>query len=242
MENCRVGTLYFADNSINQLNVSGGEIHSVKCPPANGPNPFTGSVSFKNTRFPISKEESELFPGKQHLHNLRHHLEKLENTFEAQKMRALELAAERKDEVFTNWVLSWYQYISTNYGLSPGRPLLAATALYFSMAFLSFFFGWGVPDARAPTNFYDVGWRIVLKDDFVSCFWLWGTTPSCGNWPRALLLPGQYILNPFGIFGTQSLLVAKTGWLNTLLTFSGLLCDILIATGFLAIRKRFKLN
>lgn len=250
LRNCRIGTAKLCDNSIHWLGVNNSEIHSIQCPPANGPNPFTGNVSFTKTRFPISEEESALFPGSQHFHNLRHHLEKLENTLEAQKMRALELAADRKYETPVNKAVSWYQYYSTNYGLYSGLPLLAAVAVYFLMVFLVFVFGWAELGIQLQPNmsgqimpsYYDVGWRATLKNESASCFWLWGMTPQCGNWPRALLLPGQYILNPFGIFSVHSLLVAKSGWVNVILTFSGLFCDILIATGLLAIRKRFKLH
>lgn len=243
IERGRVGTLRLNSRSLKFLQIMNSEIHCVDCSVPEGDNPFQGSVSFDAVKFPTSEKESALFPGKQQFHNLRHHLEKLENTFEAQKMRALELRAERPLETSRlNKLINWYQDFSSEYGLKAGRPLLVALALYSSMVFLSFISGWAVLDTRAPADFYGIGWRTVLKDDFASCLWLLGSTPSCGNWSRALLLPGQYILNPFGIFGAQSLLVAVNGLVNVGLTLAGLFCDLLIATSFLAIRKRFKLH
>ncbi|MBM3733410.1 MAG: hypothetical protein FJW24_08095 [Acidimicrobiia bacterium] len=91
------------------------------------------------------------------------------------------------------------------------------------MAFIVFSMGLSEIDVRTPPNFYMVGWRSILLD----------RSPE-GDLSRALVLTGQYLVNPFGIFGTQALVVAKTVWTNIGLTIGGLFCDILIATGFLA--------
>lgn len=245
LEDCNVGNLNVStDRPVASLEVYGGVIHAVSCPAPGEKNPFGGNVSFVGVKFPVSKNESSLFQDKQHFHNLRHHLEELQNTFEAQKMRVWELKAEQGGEAFTNQIISWYQHLSSNYGLSPGRPLLLALGAYLLMAFLTFRYDLAVLDVRPPTKpeYYDVGWRKNLKDGVVKCLEIPNQVRICGNRARAFLLPAQHILNPFGIFGAQSLLVAKSSRTSVWFSIGGLLCDILIATSFLAIRKRFKLH
>ena len=232
MRNCQIGKLEVSDQSTKSLEATGCAIYAVDCKTPGKGNPFSGSVNFFDTRFVIPTYESKLYPGPQQFRNLRSHLEELENELEAGKMRSLELKAERRHEVSgINKFFSWYQDKSSDYGQAPARPLCWALCLYLIMVGLVLIFDLAAPEARAPGDFFEKGWKSILLEDSV-----WGKLS------RSFILPGQYIVSPLGILGTQTLLVSKSGWWNIGLSGVGLLCDFLIATSFLAIRKRFKLH
>lgn len=229
VENCHIGKIHLVSESSNDFRVRNSFIHFVDCPPPDAENPFRGTVAFVDVTMPTSKKKSDLYEGPQQFRNLRHHLETQQNYFEAAKMRAFELNAELELDSGLNWFANWFQKVTSNYGLSPARPLLLAVAAY-SMTVVFVFITNGAETGLADQSAY-VGWRAALNEPGLP-----------GELSRAFMLPFQSLLNPFGILGPRSLLVASTGWGQVITGIQGVTCDLLIAMSALAIRKRFKLH
>lgn len=230
LDRCRVGRIVLGQHSLRSLQITNCQIHDVSCPNPSAPNPFSGSVSFHKTHFVTSRKSSKLYSGSQQFRNLRAHLESIQNQLEAGKMRALELKSELEVEHGLNKAISLYQRWVSEYGIAPGRPLLIALAIYvFTSIFL--FATNNVTLGYLETSEVYSGWRGMFLEK--------------GFWPEirnAFSLGLQSLLNPFGIFGTRTLLVAATPLAHVATSLQGIVCDILIATSFLAIRKRFKLH
>jgi len=229
LQDCWIGTLVLnIETDIKSLFIEGGTIRSIQCPPPDGPNPFSGSVSISGVKFPTSRR-SVLLEGAQAYRSMRTHFEKLQNAPTANLMRALELATERKwgeDRGF-RWLVSWAYGTFAKYGTSPGRPLLWAAGLCF-VAGAGIFLWDGGTTGLKPDEY--TGWRQALVEPGV-----WG------DLRRSLILPLQSTVNPFGMFGARKLVVAATGWGHFALSIQGFLTDVLLAMSIFGIRKRFKL-
>lgn len=229
IENCHIGKIHLMSDSLNDFRIQDSFIHSISCPPPDAENPFRGTVAFVNVEMPTSANKSRLYEGPQQFRNLRHHLETQQNYFEAAKMRAFELEAELELDRGLNWLVNWFQKATSNYGLSPAKPILIAFAIYalaVAYVYLACDVELGLPDQSAY-----LGWRTALIDVGVY-----------GEISRAFILPFQSLLNPFGLLGWRSLLVPSSGWGQAIMGVQGITCDLLIAMSVLAIRKRFKLR
>lgn len=221
-----IGTLVLGPGCLENLRVTRGGIAQIQCP-SDGGNPFTGAVSFKNVCFPSSSRQTKLFQGAHAYRSLYAHLKKLDNTLMANLMRSHQLRAERADEgyrfaQFTNWIYDTF----SNYGMSPGRPLLWLLGLFLLTVMYLYNCDYGT--LAQPDEFYK-GANAALLDQ------------NGGRFYRSLLLPLHSIINPFGIvFDARKLIVPTTLLSTVLLAIQGLLSDMLLVMTALSIRRRFK--
>lgn len=230
LRNCRIGRIIFQPESVHSLSLYDCIVRDIVGPRPSAENPFGGSISFSNVDFAVSSKNSIIYGGPQQFRNLRSHLESLENQVEASKMRALELRSELEYETGINRLANQYQRFSGNYGLSPGRPLWFTFGIIVSVA--SFFYLTdGVSFGYAATNDLYGGWREAFLGEDCSA-----------RFARAIGITLQSLVNPLGIFGPRTLLIASTSFGHILTSLQGIVCDILIATTILAIRRRFKLH
>ena len=222
---CWIGTLELALASVENLEVKGGSIRSIECPPPDAEkNPLLGSVTFSNVDFPTSRK-ARLLKGAQGYRNLRAHLEKLENVQAANIIHAAQLATERHNDTKFDWTINWLYRLSSNYGTNPWAPLLWALFLYIVALGAIFFFDGGA----TREGFFYAGWETSLLDD-----------DRDGKRVRSMILPLQSIINPLGLIGGLKLVVANSGWGQAILAVQGLVTDALLVMTVLAIRKRFR--
>lgn len=200
---------------------------NIICPPPKSDNPFTGSVNFKNVFFPEDTKDY-LLRGAQPYRNMRHHLTTLENAQMANVFHRLELIIERETDTPINKFISHIYQLLSDFGSSTLRPMLWLLAL-FVITFLAARYGDGVALAASQTQF--TGWRELLL-----------TSNTEHERYRALLFASQNMVNPLGILGIKSLVVAKSGLLAIWAGFHSLLSVILITLFIFAVRRRFKLN
>jgi hypothetical protein len=228
LDNCVLGTLELGRKAIFNLTTQNGWICNINSPPPDGDNPFSGSVTFFKTRFPTSTRYSSLFKGPQQYRNLRAHLEKLQNAPAAMLMRSKELAAERENDYGVAKLFSLTYSLISNYGLSPGRPLLFAILLNLITAVLLFKVDGGA--LGLPEESYK-GWKSI--------FLMEGN-----NIPevyRSIFLTVQSVINPLGLFLANKIIIAKNHWMEIWLGIQGLLTDGFLLFLVFGIRKRFKL-
>ena len=222
---CWIGTLELGMGTVLILNVKGGSIRSISCPPPDSEkNPLMGSVTFSSVDFPNSRS-ARLLKGAQGYRNLRAHLEKLENVQAANIIHAAQLAIERHDDTKFNWAVSWLYRLSSNYGTNSWLPLTWAVFLYFlALAVIHFFDGGATREGFSYT-----GWETSLTGEDRS-----------SKLVRSAILPLQSIINPLGLFGGLKLVVANSGFGQAILAVQGLVTDAMLVMAILAIRKRFR--
>lgn len=238
LQNCWVGQLELGTGSISSLVIDGGSIRSVKCPPTDGENPFTGSVLIsRDVSLPVSKKWP-LFPGPQPYRNLRVHLEKLQNVPAANLFRSRELRSERASEYGVNWIINWLYGTFSDYGARPEYALSWALAVYLVTAFVILIGDGGA--LGLPLESY-IGWRssLTIEEPLFVEFPRYPDV-SKAEFRRSFILPLQSFVNPLGLFGSRNLVVAATGWGKILLAVQGLFCDALVLMAILGIRRRFR--
>jgi len=224
-----VGTLRLRSGALSHLEMWGGSLLNVDCPPPGGGNPFTGTVSFtKNVFFP-RRRNSYILPGPQPYRNMRYHLRSLENAQMANLIHSAELAVERGDDSRMNRILSHLYEWMSDFGSSALRPLVWQGVLFVLSFSLILSSDGAVHASQDPTSEL-VGWQQVLID------------PRWGACARAAYLALQPLVNPIGIFGPRSLLVPRFPWLAVWLSVAGILGIILLALFIFAIRRRFKIQ
>jgi hypothetical protein len=94
LHNCWIGTLQLPANCLKNLNITGGGVLQIDCPPADGANPFNGAVVFDQPFFPISSCQTRLFKGPQAYRSLHAHLKKHDNMLMANQMRSYQTATQ----------------------------------------------------------------------------------------------------------------------------------------------------
>lgn len=125
LSNCWIGSLHIGKDCLKNLNVVGGGIANIECPPADDPNPFVGNVQVSRaTLFPTRKDQLGLFHSPQAYRSLHSHLMKHDNMLVAHRMRTLQLRAERLDERGFGRFSNWFYGTFANYGTSSGHPLV----------------------------------------------------------------------------------------------------------------------
>lgn len=226
IHDCWVGSLHLPKGCLSRLNVTGGGIARIDCPPADGPNPFKGAVSFANVFFPTASCQTGLFEGAQAYRSLHSHLKKHDNMLMANLMRSCQLRAERGYErgfaKFTNWVYGTF----ADYGRSPGRPLWWLLGLY--VATFGIIYNCDGGTLMQPPHYY-VGANASFLDE------------NGGRLFRSLLLPLQSIVNALGVFfDARKMIVPTTTAGSVFLTIQGLVSDVLLLMTILSIRRRFK--
>ena len=222
-KNCWIKKIWLAPKSVNDFIFESGGIYSVICPPPDGENPFTGTITLSDVYFPTSRKKTSLFPGPQQYRNLRSHLEKLNNGNASSLMRAKELASNREEEKgISLWFSRLYWWVS-NYGLSPGRPLIAIVIFYF-MTVVGIY---GLDGGAITKNPYKLkGWETSLKEKGI----------------RSVILPVQSMLNPVGAFRQNQILIPNTAWGKIVLVAYGFISDGLLLFFILSLRKHFKIT
>jgi len=222
MINCWVDDLRLSPKSLRYLDLQGGGVNRITSPLPNQQSPFLGSVHIASSvKFSSAIENAQAF------RNLRHHLIAIHNmeaasVFHTAEMRTL-LKRQNKLDKFFNHI---YRGIS-DYGNSTVRPLLLF--IFFSVGnFLVFYLSDG---ATVPEGTADVGWQLLLQDE-----------SKIGIAARSATITLTQIVNPLGIFGLKSLVIAKSAMLvvsNALLCFAA---TTSLAFFVLALRRRFRLS
>ena len=228
LSNCWIGSLHIGKDCLKNLNIVAGGIANIECPPADGPNPFIGNVQVsRETFFPTRKGQLGLFQSPQAYRSIHSHLMKHDNILVANRMRALQLRAERQEERGFGRFSNWFYGTFANYGTSPGRPLVWLVAGYV----VSLLLGWWFCDYGHLT-------RRLIDDGGAQSMYL---DEHGGKIVRVLSLPLQSIVNPFGtLFDATRLIVPETWQFNLWLVIQGLFSDSMLLLAGLSIRRRFK--
>lgn len=225
IEDTNIGTIKLEHNAVAHLDMQGGCILNLECPPPGSENPFTGSVSLSNVFLPRSTEKY-LLEGPQPYRNFRYHLRSLENAQTANLVHAAELAVERRADTKTNKLLSVLYETFSDFGSSTLRPLLWLGLLLMLSATITY-----ITDGAALVEQPYVGWRSILEQQ-----------DGNGRLSRALVLAFQSTSNPLSILGGKSLVVPKYGYLALWSAIQGLFSVVFIALFVFAVRRRFKMQ
>lgn len=220
-----IGTLAVQFTSVKHLEMMGGSILNIDCPPPGTPNPFTGTVSLKNVFLPRDRNKY-LLRGAQPYRNMRHHLRNLENSQIANLFHAAELAVERADDTRANRLISLLYGCFSDYGSSALRPVIWLLGTYAAVAALIFW-----RDAAAVVSTMLSGYQ----EAFVS-------SDTYGRLARSAYLALQGIVNPLQIFGTRGVVIPRDWWTVGLLSVQGIFSITWIALAIFAIRRRFKMQ
>ena len=229
IEDTSIGTLIIHPHSVKYLDMKGGCILDIDCPPPEEQNPFIGSVTLSPRVFLPRESKKYLIQGPQPYRNVRSHLRSLENSQMANLFHSAELAVERESDTRINRVLSRLYQCFSDFGSSALRPVLWLLGVFVVSAVIIFLSNGAMP-AFTETNYY-IGWRSVLLQKDI-----------CGQFVRAIHLAFQPIFNPLGIFSIRTYLVPSNGWIVTLLLIQGFFSVIWIALTIFAIRRRFKMQ
>lgn len=224
--NTNIGRLEMKETPLHSLNMVGGCILGIECPPPGEKSPVSGDVTFTNVFFPRNTNDCFL-SGAQAYRSFRHHLMVLQNIQAANLIRSVELAVERETDYGMNKLLSWVYELFSDSGSSTWRPIAWLLGLFVISTLAIFWTGGtaqGLPDAAIYS-----GWRSVLVE------------PDSSAW-QAAYLAFQPVINPLGMFSSKALLVPKNGWIVALLMVQGLLSPILIALFIFSVRRRFRLH
>jgi hypothetical protein len=220
MTNCRVGSLVIEPKSLRFFEIKGGGIEDLQSPLTSEHGPFVGSVNIVSAYFSPKIENAQAF------RNLRHHLTSLHNqeaasVFHSAEMRALFNEQGLLDRFFN----LLYRFVS-DYGNSTVRPF----SWFLLFAALNFFLFFITDGAVASAGSEAVGWQHLLLDE-----------STFGAALRAGTITLTQILNPLGIFGHRSLLIANS--LGLVVANAGLCLFATVSLAFfiLALRRRFRL-
>lgn len=186
LTDCVIGCLRLEPaGRIKRLEIRGGAVADIVCPTSSQPNPFSGSVRFLDVSLPTSRTHTKLFKGPQSYRNLLDHLEKLNNLVTANKIRALQMQAEREDDKGIVWFINWVYGTFASYGTNPGRPITWILGFYVIIVLAAH-----CGDASSFNASF--GQDSALYKTLAS--------PEEGRWHRAWMLPLQSAVNPFGVF------------------------------------------
>jgi len=225
------GLVHLLPLCIHYLDVTGGCVLNFDCPAAGSDNPFTGHVYFAPDVFLPKDTKNYLLESAQPYRNLRHHLRALHNTNTANLFHAAELTVERERGSWTeNLVSRLYEYF-TDFGNSILRPFLWWLLLIAATTLCALHSDGGLVAADPTAK--PVGWPV--------------TSDLYADNELAVLIRASYAslsaaINPFGLFGSKSLLIAQSPWLAAILTAEQILSAVLITLIIFAIRRRFKIQ
>lgn len=226
LENTYVG--YLRIRSTNYLEMNGGCVLAVRCPPASEPNPFRGEVAISGTYFPM-RRFGHYLSGPQNYSNMRYHLAAQENDLMAAQFHAAELATQREQETLPYKILSYFYQWFSDFGNSALRPFLWLLVLLISSTAITTCLGGGV---------------TVFGNDAVYRGYSIGLTYSGlkGEMARSCYLVFESAINPLHLFGLKTLVVPSNIWVVAWLSFQSILSLTLIALTIFAIRRRFKMR
>jgi len=224
-----IGKLHVAAGVLKHYEMRGGGLLDIDCPPPNGGNPFTGTVSLSNVYLPRIRDRF-ILAGPQPYRNIRYHLRGLENLQMANLFHSAELAVEREDDTWTNKIFSYFYEWVSDFGSSALRPILWQILLIcISMLLILYSDGSVYVGQEFSPN--KVSWQNIFVEDSTS-----------GEYARAFYLALQPLVNPLGIFGHKLLLIPRYPWLAAWSTVHGFFAVIFLALTVFAIRRRFKIQ
>jgi len=233
IENCWVGKLTAAPNSLSNLVVKGGGFLDFDLPQPGGANPFLGAVVFNSIYLPRSTSGVPL-EGAQQYRNLRSHLLDLQDLRSAGVVHAAEQAVERETDGWFSWSLSWLYQLASDFGYSPLRPVLWFFAVWIGLAALLMITGAALSTVGCEPLEDVIGWRQTLCAEGVA-----------GDLARATALSAPQpfsILAALAVPGRQVAIIAESFWVDALLVLSGLISTVLLALFIFAVRRRFRLS
>lgn len=230
IENCKIGTLSFTGICSSAINVKGGEVLNFKVPNPQQENPFGDSVSFDGVKIPRSVNGVPL-TGAQPYRNMRAHLNELHNTNVAAMFHTAEQAVDLESDVsLWNRLFGYFYWGASDFGSSPGRPLIWLLLLsLLSMTLLGSMDGAVVlGDCEEP-----MGWYSTLCGE-----------DSWASLARGFVMGFQPIsfLGALLRTGSGYSLIAANVWVQAWLVFQGILSGVLLTLFILALRRRFKLG
>ncbi len=227
IRNTKIGTLRLKDaNSVKFLKVVKGCILDFDCFTPGRENPFNGSVTLQKVFLPKNTRDY-LLKDAQPYRNLRHYLQKIENTQMSNLIHSAEMAVERENEPFANKFVSYlYQWIS-DFGSSWFRPFLWFLLLTaFSCVLLYWFDG-----AQLRAGATHEGWHAELIGD-----------TNVAKFKRSLYLSVQSTYNLFGLFSNRTVILPSNSWVAVLTWLQSIFSIIIITLMIFAIRRRFKIQ
>ncbi|TWT09549.1 hypothetical protein FQU96_20450 [Reyranella sp. CPCC 100927] len=230
LTNCWVGVLKFENKGYRHLTIKSGGIHDVQ---AGDGILVTGDTLIQGTWIPRKQIDNK--PSLHALRKVRTFFSKENHSLAAGYFHAAELAIERPNESCTNQAVSRIYDIGCSYGNSPNRALLCFLIVLGAIVLLDALLSAAV--LADPSQ--AVGWQKSLHcigADPVSCLGFGERIL------KGLLLAGQLILNPLGVFGGKSLLVLRDTSLLIPFHTLGLIGLLSVAMFFISIRRRFKLD
>src|SRR5712692_848569 len=230
-KNTSVGLLHLTPACIHYLDVTGGCILNFNCPTPSSGNPFMGHVAFAPSVFLPKDTKNYLLESAQPYRNIRHHLRALHNSEAASLFHSAELIVERERASWTDNLVSRLYGSFSDFGNSILRPFLWWLLLIAATTFAALHIEGGLISTDATTK--NVGWPtndgLYADNDLGLLF-------------RAVYAAFTAAINPFGLFGSKSLLIAQNSWLAAVLTAEQILSAVLITLIIFAIRRRFKIQ
>lgn len=239
--NCKIGRLTVESGSVRDMSIKNCLILDMKVPPPDDVNPVSGSVEIDHeSHFSTYKSDDRMFRGAQCYTSFRSHLETLENAPMAALFRALELKAELQNDRGLNRIANRLYGISANYGLSPGKPLAIAVAIYAAMVVAIFI--WDDGSTGLSPDRYKGYLSGLLGQCTLFVDTQYGPEICLERLARSAFLPFQSIGGPIVFFSANKLVVANYIWTSGALVLQGIFTDIMIFISILSIRRRFKLT
>ncbi len=190
------------------------------------PNPIIGTIELRKVYLPHDPSEFDVDP--QEYRDARAFLLERNNTLAAAVFHSAELALDRHRESWANQFASWIYELMSDYGNSIARPLLWFLAIFVTVTTVGAIF-----DAIQTNIPHEElhGWQFTLdKVGWHGQLW------------RAATYALQSIINPFGIFSTKPLLVAKSPYWSIGLTLPCWFGTLSLALIVISLRRRFKLE
>jgi hypothetical protein len=220
MSDCWIGSLVMEPKSLRFFEMRGGSVTDLQSPLTSEHGPFVGSVNIVGAYFSAKIENAQAF------RNLRRHLTSLHNQEAASVFHSAEMRALFNEQgVLDRFFNLLYRFIS-DYGNSTVRPL----SWFLLFAALNFFVFFITDGAIASAGSEAVGWQSLLLDE-----------STFGVALRAGTITLTQILNPLGIFGHRSLLIANSLGLVVANASLCLFATVSLAFFILALRRRFRL-
>jgi hypothetical protein len=226
LKDSAVGNLELTIHCVTTLKIENTAILNLTCPTPQQDTPFLGSVTFRKPFFSPTTKGYPL-EGAQPYRNLRFHLEALENKQAGDWAHAAELAVERETQGWVTKLLNRTYQLASNFGMSPGRPILWIIGLWaFGAVVLYYFDG------------------ALLRDDGTLEGWeeIFLAKGKCVRAKCAMAFSFESLANPFGVLPMTDFFVASNFWIRAWLAVQSVLSTTALTLFFLAVRRKFRMG
>jgi hypothetical protein len=223
----RVRHIEMNPNCCRSLHLKNSQVERISCPPPEQGNPFEGSMFLSGKVNLDAYSASSILDPLQEYRNLRHCLIERRSFYAAQSVRAAELRAGRRSEIWLVRLSSWFYDLVGGYGNAPHR----AAALMLLLAGSNLVLIWINKSFTINVDCNDVNAGAWLE---VLC----GTT-AMSDAVASFLLAFQFI-DPLGPFRGDKIILARTFWVAVWLWCSNLISLGLLAITLIGVRRRLQ--